>query len=71
MEIFSMYKQQNGKQQNTNTMMNLTKNQKIGLAVVVLAAVGYYFYDKSQKDKAEEVKETFANANGFKKNFIN
>lgn len=55
--------------------MNLTKNQKIGLAVLVVAVVGYYFYDKNQKSKkaaaTPATKAGFVNASGFKKNFSN
>lgn len=53
---------------NTNTTMNLTKNQKIGLVVVAVAAIGYYMWTKKSK---KEEKASFADASGFKKNFIN
>ena len=55
-------------------MMNLTKNQKIGLAVLAVAAVGYYMWEKSKTDAAKDAAakapvKAFANAGGFKKNW--
>ena len=55
-------------------MMNLTKNQKIGLAVLAVAAVGYYMWEKRKTDADKDAAakapvKAFANAGGFKKNW--